>query len=39
MGKPPIVTKIETTQFRFDVPDVSVHPVGGQLTYTPGREG
>ena len=38
MGKPPIVTKIETTQFRFDVPDVAVHPVGGQLTYTPGAK-
>ena len=38
MGKPPIVTKIETTQFKFDVPDVSVHPVGGQLTYTPGAK-
>ena len=38
MGKPPIVTKIETTQFKFDVPDVAVHPVGGQLTYTPGAK-
>ena len=37
MGKPPIVTRIESTQFSFDVPDVSVHPVGGQLTYTPGK--